>query len=233
MDLFRLQGVHCFDRWHFTNIPFDPNHVLSECDTRVIQGENLYDDIIFGLNQAAKALQEKKAGPALSNLMLAMVLHFAADIHQPLHCCSHYNAQFPQGDRGGNLVRIPGQKSSLHALWDSGMGKFPDIRAPYTPAMLDQIAAFAEDLMKRYPAERYTSTCLKTFNPQSWADESAELARTVAYDFEKGQPLSDAYLQRGYEVASERVALAGYRLGALITSLQESLKQEQELQLAH
>lgn len=43
------------------------------------------------------------------------------DLHQPYHCVSKVDHDFPSGDRGGNSFRV-GKKdgiSNLHMLWDS------------------------------------------------------------------------------------------------------------------
>jgi hypothetical protein len=58
---------------------------------------------------------------------------------------------------------------------------------------------------------------------RGWADESATLARYVAYDLParlSGAPpvLSDTYVAHGTRIARHRLALAAYRLAAVIES---------------
>lgn len=52
---------------------------------------------------------------------LRMFIHFAADIHQPLHATSRYSSNHKEGDRGGNSFDIQGDEGidELHALWDA------------------------------------------------------------------------------------------------------------------
>jgi hypothetical protein len=52
------------------------------------------------------------------------MIHYFGDIHQPLHSVSRYTADYPNGDAGGNLFRIPnsgvtGSINNLHSVWDS------------------------------------------------------------------------------------------------------------------
>lgn len=55
---------------------------------------------------------------------LRFLVHFAGDIHQPLHAAEMYSAAFPDGDLGGNYfkVSVPGFPSitNLHYYWDGG-----------------------------------------------------------------------------------------------------------------
>jgi hypothetical protein len=55
---------------------------------------------------------------------LRLMIHYFGDIHQPLHSVSRYTADYPNGDAGGNLFRIPnsgvtGSINNLHSVWDS------------------------------------------------------------------------------------------------------------------
>jgi hypothetical protein len=55
---------------------------------------------------------------------LRFLVHFAGDVHQPLHAAEMYSADFPEGDLGGNYfkVSVPGYPSidNLHYYWDAG-----------------------------------------------------------------------------------------------------------------
>jgi len=52
---------------------------------------------------------------------MRLLIHYVGDIHQPLHCTSRVNHDYPKGDRGGNNVPIAprGDINELHAVWDS------------------------------------------------------------------------------------------------------------------
>ena len=50
-------------------------------------------------------------------------MHVAGDIHQPLHSVSLFNETYPEGDRGGNRIKISLENNetvNLHQFWDSG-----------------------------------------------------------------------------------------------------------------
>ena len=52
---------------------------------------------------------------------MRLLLHYAGDVHQPLHATARVDSDYPSGDRGGNDFKIPsvdGAKN-LHAAWDS------------------------------------------------------------------------------------------------------------------
>jgi hypothetical protein len=52
---------------------------------------------------------------------MRLLLHYAGDIHQPLHATSRVNHEYTQGDRGGNSVALPSFSGAndLHSVWDS------------------------------------------------------------------------------------------------------------------
>jgi hypothetical protein len=52
---------------------------------------------------------------------MRLLLHYAGDIHQPLHATSRVNHEYTQGDRGGNSVALPSVSGAknLHSVWDS------------------------------------------------------------------------------------------------------------------
>lgn len=55
-----------------------------------------------------------------------LLIHYIGDIHQPMHCVSRINKQYPNGDRGGNSFPLPNHYSAkeLHAVWDGAMYEF-------------------------------------------------------------------------------------------------------------
>lgn len=61
------------------------------------------------------------------SFMLSFFIHVLGDIHQPLHSCSLFSDEFPNGDQGGNLFNITYKNmKELHAFYDSGAGQLPD-----------------------------------------------------------------------------------------------------------
>jgi hypothetical protein len=158
---------------------------------------------------------------------LRLIIHFVGDIHQPLHCATRVDSANPEGDRGGNLVSImiPGangklKKTNLHSYWDGGIASFPPTGPNFAPPPLSQIPAAAARAMRGNPA---TNPALKLDDPlnfSSWADESFELAKTVAYQgMTSGAKPTATYKAKALKVANRRVAWGGYRLAALLNSI--------------
>ncbi len=59
-------------------------------------------------------------------IYLCWLLHLVGDVHQPLHCTALFSERFPEGDRGGNLLRVRidgGEPTKLHLLWDGLFGR--------------------------------------------------------------------------------------------------------------
>jgi hypothetical protein len=158
---------------------------------------------------------------------LRLIIHFVGDIHQPLHCATRVDKANPDGDRGGNLVSIMipdsnGQlkKSNLHSYWDNGTGAFPPTGPNFAPPPLRQIPAAAARARAGNPASARGVGLKNPLNFSGWADESFELAKTVAYKgiTNGGRPTA-AYKRKALQVANQRVAWGGYRLAALLNSI--------------
>ena len=147
-----------------------------------------------------------------------MILHVVGDIHQPLHAATRVSSQFPQGDRGGNLVPLSGSPvaKNLHAYWDRGAGLLITKRR-YTQAQLTKRAASIE---RRWPCQLNAMD----INPVHWADESHALAVSKAYKELPGDSAPDKhYQQLTKKIAEQQIALAGCRLGALLNKIDEDL----------
>ena len=66
---------------------------------------------------------------------LRLIVHYMGDIMQPLHCETHYDSEFPEGDKGGNDVPLKYHYDvdELHALWDKLMyDGYHNVDRPFT-----------------------------------------------------------------------------------------------------
>ncbi len=176
------------------------------------------------LPKMADALADNAIPGSVRAYHLGWIIHIVGDLHQPLHGTSRSSAFSPYGDAGGNGVwtTIPGSdrdSTNLHAVWDGMVGRVSrdlplDVLAQSLANALPISAMESDDLV--IPDGAALAATVK-----SWADESATLARYVAYDLPpregKAPPvLSDGYLSRGEAIARHRLALAAYRLAALL-----------------
>lgn len=139
-------------------------------------------------------------------LALLWVLHLVADIHQPLHVVSRVSAEHPEGDLGGNLVRLS-SRANLHSYWDTILGR----RDP-SPSERDVYGR----LVRAHPRQRLLAE-ISNQQVDRWAAESRELARSVVYaGLTPGAALESAYRDRALSVGERQIALAGYRLAEML-----------------
>lgn len=152
---------------------------------------------------------------------LGWIIHVIGDLHQPMHGTSRSTTTTPEGDAGGNRVwvQLRGYERdsiNLHALWDGWVG-----RVSRTLSTDDVAHALATGLPPSEGAIEIPDGAALAATVLDWADESATLARYVAYDLPPRQGaaapmLTDDYLRRGEMIARQRLALSGYRLAALL-----------------
>jgi hypothetical protein len=151
---------------------------------------------------------------------LAWVLHLMGDIHQPLHTSSRVSSASPQGDRGGNAFPVtipPYPDGNLHSLWDD------DLRA-HTPRKASEdtatyIGRLASGVEKRFPQTALAKE-VGAGSYTTWIADGVALAQANAYTgIDSGTAASTAYKTKVDQIAVRRVALAGYRLAALLNKL--------------
>jgi S1/P1 Nuclease len=162
------------------------------------------------LTELRRILKRLRASGSASVYDLPWLIHLEEDVHQPLHCVSRFVKSQPEGDEGGNKVYVrPGR--TLHAAWDGAAGS--DSTDAYVNRMASELAAEF--------ALKHASIVSK--DPKKWIEEGVELAKDEVYTFgaETGSPEHPVVLTQQYEtnmrrVARERIALAGFRLAAVL-----------------
>jgi hypothetical protein len=151
--------------------------------------------------------------PAERLLALRFLLHFVADLHQPLHASDN-------DDQGGNQLKISGPgnlKGSLHRFWDSGVVR----RLGRDPERLAQRLRGSISAEQRQQWQRGT--------PADWALESHALAVNTVYGKlpppsptssggDKGAHyrLPQSYIDAAEPVAARQLSKAGVRLALLL-----------------
>jgi hypothetical protein len=196
--------------WHYYDTPYTPDgaepeqqkppHALSEL-TRIIP--------LIGVK--ADVPPTSASNPVY---LLPWLEHIEGDVHQPLHCVSRILKSMPKGDAGGNNVYLAGPSRNLHSLWDGAAGR--DDTEAYA-------AKYIAEATAANPPTRHQEK-----KPEKWIHEGFELAVSDVYTFglETGTRDHPITLPAGYEahaakVAQQRIAIAGYRLAAV---LNEKLK---------
>jgi len=175
---------------------------------------------ISDFNQVIRSSSASDADKAIA---IAWLEHLIGDMHQPLHASSRTTSTNPKGDQGGNLFLLTpkgtprDKQENLHWFWDS-------IVVRYMPNSKDQCDAdyldpIAQDIMKLYPYGKLKDR----INPDKfdiWKAESYNIATTEVYkDVNWFEMPSDKYKKKAFEIAQERLALAGYRMGDLFNEV--------------
>ena len=230
-DMRGLGRDYPWSKLHYVTIPWTPTGLPAE----IPQPPN----VVSAIEDNLRTLRSADATPAQRTEALGMLVHFVGDIHQPLHTTDRNN------DRGGNALLISGvpfsdllskQGKNLHTFWDKafrfdGQGpaivelwKAPrEVERPQAPGE-GIIAGQAKKIIARFPREKLPELAGPA-DGAAWAKESHMAGCLHAYPV--GEPsdpmeirvLTPAFARNAQEVANRRIALAGYRLGALLNDL--------------
>jgi len=176
-------------------------------------------NIVKMLEDCVTVLKNPRASKTDRAVKLRYLLHLVGDLHQPLHCATRCTDEQPAGDHGGNDFPVVGA-ANLHAYWDGGVGLLKTtIARPLKADGIAKIAALKAQVVAAYPLAQ-ASAALAEKDFMKWAQESHALAKSTAYaDLEPHDTPSAAYVTNAQRVVRERVALAGYRLAALLNEL--------------
>ena len=200
------------NNWHYVNYPYTPP-TSSSITIPAADSVN-----ILSAYKENRAILESNASDEEKAIALCWLFHLIGDIHQPLHSAALFSAQFPEGDRGGNLLYIRaeegGKPINLHAFWDGLLLGKQDFRQADNQGVLLKNAP--GNKRKRVRKE------LRRKNMEEWATkESVELAKIYVYQEGKLQTSSvkeeapvapAAYIAAAKSVAEKQIVLAGYRI---------------------
>jgi len=175
--------------WHYVNFPRDAD-CRYDGDRMCLQGNCVVGAIERQITVLASTAPEDRR-----LLALKYVVHFVADVHQPLH------AGFAD-DRGGNNHQLQayGRGSNLHALWDS--------------ALLQQwpggITALKE-AMEKVPSTAATS------DPRAWAEDSCRVVSAAGF-YPMRRTLDESYPEQWNSQLVQQLAAAGQRLAEALNA---------------
>jgi hypothetical protein len=81
--------------------------------------------------QFRQLLNDPTAGARLKPYDLVWLLYLVGDIHRPLHAVSKFIRELPNGDLGGNRIRVCAApcRQELHYFWDASLGSGTAARA--------------------------------------------------------------------------------------------------------
>jgi hypothetical protein len=193
--------------WHFVDIPFDKTAYDPTRDCDPDKG----DCVIHAIARFRSAIADCSKPLTERSEALKFLVHFVADVHQPLHAETRFGSD-GKDDRGGNDVAVTffDQKTNLHTVWDTSL----IMHTVYN------WGAYVTRLQTGWLNGRDVSA-LQGGTPIDWAMEAHQFAQNVAYDFPAGGVLGDEYFAKASPVVDRQLALAGIRLARL---LQEALR---------
>ena len=185
--------------WHFIDTPFTTDGTALPA----IPTPNAQERIaLFRTVLASTSADE------LKSYDLTWILHLVGDVHQPLHASTRASGTEPEGDAGGNLVKLDCSKRELHFFWDDLLGTNNDLRT---------VMKAARKLPKANAALAAKS------DEKDWIAESFMESQQTVYTAPIGAgdgpfTLTTQYKKDARKLAKERVALAGVRLANLLNA---------------
>ncbi len=199
--------------WHFITQRFIVNNAVADEPPPPVNAASVIRFLIGRIKSPTEPDLRKA-------YYLAELTHLVGDIHQPLHTVTRYTPEEPRGDLGGNffLLAETAQRPNLHSYWDAAGGAFGfrDLRRPLSNSDQNKLQTFANSISSMFPRSGMTTEA-DNLDPMVWAQEGKALAIAQVYPgiVEHDVP-SQTYQTNAQKVARRRIALAGYRLAALL-----------------
>ena len=191
--------------WHYVDIPTDKPAFDQNRDAP--DHHCVLDQVLKFRDQLA----DPKLADAQKTEALKFIIHFVADLHQPLHTTARYKAD-GKDDRGGNDVHVVflGENSNLHKIWDMNIVT-RTAEGKSWQEFADQLNAQISDK----EADDWSKGSV-----EDWVNQSHQLAVDVVY---LGIPatndpvvLGDEYLKTAEPVARLQLKRAGIRLAFIL-----------------
>jgi hypothetical protein len=206
-DEVRAQRPETFG-WHFVDIPMNTSGFSEQRDCHRPDEKHPqtradhHNCVVDRIEVFERALADKNESQADRVEALKFLVHFVADVHQPLHAIG--------AARGGNDIHVSEFGSSqcgnglcnLHSTWDTGLIAHAGRSEP------DYVADLEKLISSRNLQREANGT------PETWANESFHLAQKVW--LHDGGEVDEAYFRKNIASLDERLALAGLRLAALL-----------------
>jgi hypothetical protein len=185
--------------WHFVNIELGSKGYDASRDCA---RDNC---VVAQINRDLGVLRDPRSPRDAKLEAMRFLIHFAADLHQPLHAADRY-------DKGGNslTVFLNRKRSNLHRVWDQ------DVVEGLGP---DPMQAAADIEAHLSSADR---TKIMSGTPNDWINETFQLASREIYARlpPKGPvTLPRDYAKREANVVRLQLARAGLRLAMVLNAV--------------
>lgn len=192
----RDSTYHYTAPYHYVNMPVDAKAYVPERDCPdqacVVGAIEHYEDVLS--NPDIPGDKQIEA--------LKFLIHFVADIHQPMHASL-------EADLGGNTIPVVlnGDSTNLHALWDYGMMSTRHL----------SVEAYADRLdpkISKWDREKWSRS-----GPATWAFDSFKLAMTYGYPIPKDHNITPDYVKQGLAILDVQMEKASVRLADVLNSI--------------
>ena len=196
---------------HFISLPFTTDGTTPRLPkTRT--------NIVDAIMDCVKALENPSTPKLERATKLRLLMNLIGDVHQPMRCATRCNQEGPHGDRNGHSFAL-GDGSNLRGFWDNGAGLLKTVIArPLNADGLAKIAHLKQQVTAACPPDTVEGE-LEEKSPRKWAEESLEVAKGYAYGISPQEVPSKEYIYQSQEQIKRRLALAGYRLAAVLNDL--------------
>ena len=199
--------------WHYTNQFW----TFKDGKAQMVDGIEPAGQIMKKLEEFSQIIRSSATDQEKA-IAVAWLEHLIGDLHQPLHTSARVTQYDPKGDRGGNAFFLTPKdvkkdfQDNLHSFWDGAIGRYMPNEDMCEAAYYEPVA---ESILKLYPYDKM-KVRLSPGDFGVWEKESLNIAMNEVYEGLKfGEKPSDKYTKRAFEIAQERLALAGYRMGDL------------------
>lgn len=203
--------------WHYINLPIvrDGGRAKNPPEINVV---NAIPRLAAWIRDESRPREGRAAAIAWLN-------HLIGDVHMPLHAVALFDAQHPNGDRGGNdfFLDRAGQavrENRLHAFWDGLPGR------DEPKEIIDRIAQLDKVDLPSYPMDQIGRAAM------DWALESKKIAEDWVYrvsgpgsdwlSTDQSQWRQQEYAQKCRPIADQRIQRAGIRLAAVLNAIFEN-----------
>jgi hypothetical protein len=161
--------------------------------------------VVSAIFNYTNRLSKNLNAPAPEPTNLEWLVHFIADVHQPLHVGY-------ASDSGGNgaIVYWYGTRSNLHTVWDTS------IITKHLGSTTWQ--AYAVQLQTALKNTTIYNEYAKTTDPSLWANESLQFVLTNVYDY-TGDQLGDPYQNANWPVVNLRAMQACVRVATTFNNV--------------
>jgi len=183
---------------HYTNVARDTTKYSYPADC---PGLCVVSAVYNYTSRMAKSIN----GPASEPTNLEWLVHFIADVHQPLHVGYAY-------DSGGNgaIVYWFGVSSNLHTVWD-------------TSILTKQLGSttwqtYATQLQTQLRNTTLYNEYAKNTDPSLWANESLQYVINNVYAY-TGNQLAQPYQDTNWPVENQRALQACVRLATTFNTI--------------